>query len=190
MIGQNVRSGMAVAVAISLVLFVSSTTQALGFNRQLSIEDQTLYLNGQGPRKKTFLTVYDVALYLTEKGSDAQAIIDADHPMAVSLVVRSRFATSERISEAFREGLENSTGGNTEPIETQSEAFLGVFDAGVDKDDEFEFVHVPEQGVRVYKNGVTQKLIRGLEFKQALFGIWLSDTPVSNKLRAQLLGQR
>ena len=189
MIDRSVKSIISLTVIVLLGLFIPHGSQAQGFDRQLNSEGQTLYLNGQGPRKKAFLTVYDVALYLTEKGSEAQAIIDADHPMAVSLVVRSRFANAEWISDAFREGLEKSTGGRVTPIRTQSEAFLEVFETGVVKDDVFEFLFIPQQGTHVYKNGTARTLIPGLEFKRALFGIWLSGMPVSSKLKAQLLDQ-
>lgn len=176
-------------LAACLVMMMPGIVLSAGFEDQLSIDAQTLYLNGQGPRKKAFLTVYDTALYLTEKGSDAQAIIKADHPMTISLVVRSRFTTAKRISEAFREGLEKATGGNTASIKVQIKEFLSVFKIGVEKNDAFEFVYLPGVGTKIFKNGEAAKSIKGFDFKQALFGIWLSDNPVSVKLKSQLLGQ-
>jgi len=173
----------------AFAMLMSFSVLAEGFDQQLSLDGQTLYLNGEGPRKKAFITVYDTALYLTEKGSDAGAIIEADHPMAINLIVRSRFATASRISEAFREGLEKSTGGDTQPIQPQVDKFLGVFEDGVEKGDTFNFVYFPESGLKVYKNEKVAALIKGLAFKQALYGIWLSDDPVSAKLKQQLLGQ-
>lgn len=161
---------------------------ANGFSGQLNLNGQTLYLNGQGPRKKAFLTVYDAALYLTEKGSDARAIIAADHPMAISLIIRSRFTNSERISQAFHDGLLKSTDSQIEPIQAQTELFLSAFEDGVVKNDAFQFVYTPGEGTTIYTNGVVGAPIEGLDFKQALFGIWLSETPVAMKLKAQLLG--
>lgn len=175
---------------LSFVAFISSqTVSAAGFDEQLDIEGQALYLNGEGPRKKAFITVYDTALYLTEKGSNAKAIVDADHPMSVSLVVRSRFTTESRISEAFREGLEKSGNANAADIEPQIETFLAVFNQGVVKEDEFDFMYMPGIGIRVYKNDALMTTIESLAFKQVLFGIWLSAHPVSDKLKSQLLGQ-
>lgn len=177
-------------VLLSLLASISSqAASASGFDEQLDLEGQALYLNGEGPRKKAFITVYDTALYLTEKGSDAKAIVEANHPMSVSLVVRSRFATESRISEAFREGLEKSSKGNAANIEPQIEAFLSVFQQGVIKEDAFDFMYMPDIGVRVYKNDTLMATVEGLMFKQALFGIWLSAQPVSDKLKSQLLGQ-
>lgn len=190
MFAGRLQSVVTFVFVVALFVETPAPAQAMDFGRQVTVGDQTLYLNGQGPRKKAFLTVYDIALYLTEQGSNGRAIIEADHPMALNLVVRSRFATAERISEAFREGLDKSTRGQTQDIRVQSKAFLDVFDAGVVKDDRFEFAYLPGSGTRISKNGARQVTIPGLAFKQALFGIWLSGAPVSNKLRAQLLGQQ
>lgn len=51
-------------------------------------------------------------------------------------------------------------------------------------------MYVPGKGVNVLKNGKYQDTIGDLVFKQALFGIWLADTPVDDDLKAELLGQR
>jgi hypothetical protein len=171
------------------MLMMPGLVQAEQFDAQLVIEGNNLYLNGEGPRKKAFITVYDTALYLTEKGSDASAIIAADHPMAISLIVRSALATAKRISSAFEEGLEKSTGGNTQAIAAETVTFLAVFEKGVVKNDAFQFVYLPGIGTKIYKNGESEATIEGAAFKQALFGIWLSDDPISGKLKSQLLGQ-
>jgi len=184
----TVRKLLNILVVIGM-LVAPYAVFAGGFDKQLSFENQTLYLNGEGPRKKAFLTIYDTALYLTEQGSDGEAIIAADHPMVIALIIRSRFATSSRISEAFREGLEKSSGDNVGAIEPQIKMFLDVFADGVVKDDRFRFSYQPGSGLQVYKNGELSTQIEGLVFKQALYGIWLSKTPVAAKLKSQLLGQ-
>jgi hypothetical protein len=51
-------------------------------------------------------------------------------------------------------------------------------------------VYVPGKGVNVLKNGKYQDTIGDLAFKQALFGIWLAETPVDDDLKSELLGQR
>lgn len=188
MLNKNLVVSGVLSLLMGFGCLIPATAIAAAFDQHMMVAEQSLYLNGEGPRKKAFLTVYDTALYLTEKGGDAQAIIDADHTMAVSLVVVSRFATADRISEAFREGLENAVAGDTAAIEPQIKAFLAVFEQGVVKQDAFDFVYLPNQGTRVNKNGETLATVAGLDFKKALFAIWLSDNPVSSKLKSQLLG--
>jgi hypothetical protein len=65
-----------------------------------------------------------------------------------------------------------------------------VFEQGVEKDDRFQFSYAPESGTRVYKNDDEAAQIPGVEFKRALFGIWLSGSPVAVKLKDSLLGKR
>lgn len=189
MLMNNIFRNVAPSLFVVMAFCFTQMSMAEGFDAQITAEDQTLYLNGEGPRKKAFLTIYDTALYLTEKGSDGSAIVAADHPMAVSIIIRSKLATASRISDAFKEGLDNAMGGNTSAIEAQTNAFLDVFTQGVVKGDTFEFLYLPAVGTRVIKNGTSEAEIAGLEFKQALFSIWLSENSISEKLRSQLLGQ-
>ena len=42
--------------------------------------------------------------------------------------------------------------------------------------------------VYLYKNGEERGSFRGLEFKQALFGIWLGGNPADDDLKEGMLG--
>ncbi len=149
---------------------------------------QQLQLNGKGTRKKAFIKVYDVGLYLSQASNDAPAIVAADETQAIELVVTSRLATASKISAAFEEGIINSTNNQTEAIAQQMQQFLAVFEQGVVKNDRFQFAYIPDAGTIVSKNSEALSTISGLPFKQALFGIWLSAKPVTEKLKLALLG--
>ena len=41
----------------------------------------------------------------------------------------------------------------------------------------------------MYKNGNKKGSIAGLEFKKALFGIWLGDKPADDDLKTGMLGK-
>jgi hypothetical protein len=94
------------------------------------------------------------------------------------------------MTEAVLEGFETSTGGNTAPVQADIDRFISVFDDPIKEGDEFSLVYVPGKGVNVLKNGKYQDTIGDLAFKQALFGIWLAETPVDDDLKSELLGQR
>jgi hypothetical protein len=53
----------------------------------------------------------------------------------------------------------------------------------------FVLSYLPSSGVLVHKNGKQKGRIAGNEFKQALFGIWLSDRPVDESLKQAMLGR-
>ena len=48
---------------------------------------------------------------------------------------------------------------------------------------------VPGKGVEAYKNGALASVTKGVEFKKALFGIWLGDKPAQKSLKKEMLGQ-
>jgi len=152
--------------------------------------DGNISLNGGGIRKKVFFKLYVGGLYLSEKSSDAAAIINADKAMAVKLQITSGMISSDNMSEAITEGFEASTGGNTAPLRLDITEFVNTF-----KKDEivegnvFDIVYVPGKGVESYKNGKLQGTIKGMDFKKALFGIWLGSKPADDDLKAAMLGK-
>lgn len=151
--------------------------------------DTTLALNGAGIRKKLFIKVYVGSLYLPAPSHDANAIIKDDKPMAIRLDITSGMVSAEKMDKAINEGFDNATGGNTSPIKEEIGAFLQVFQQGVSKGDVFEMQYLPGEGTIILKNGKQLKTIPSLAFKQALFGIWLSNRPAQESLKQAMLGQ-
>jgi len=156
---------------------------------KLQAGESRLALNGAGIRSKFVFDLYVAGLYLTDKNSNAHAIIYSDDSMALRLHIISSKITSEKMTKARREGFEKSTAGNVEALSAEIEQFLTAFSDKIVDGDVFEFVYFPNQGVVVSKNGIQQTLIPSLIFKRALFGIWLSDMPVKAKLKKRLLGE-
>lgn len=154
----------------------------------LTAENQALQLNGAGVRSKFFMDIYAAGLYLTENSKEAATIIAADKSMALRLHITSGLLSSEKMEAATREGFEKSTGGKTEALKSTIDAFIANFKEGIKENDVFDFVYAPEVGVNVIKNGELKSNIKGLEFKQALFGIWLSEDSVQEDLKSGLLG--
>lgn len=157
----------------------------------LKIADtQELKLNGAGIREKWLMDLYVGALYLTQQEKDATKIIKDDNDMAIRLHMVSNLVTSEKMTSATLEGFEHSTHGNTAPIKAEIDAFLATFKEPIKKDDVFDLVYVPGEGVKIYKNNELKNTVAGKAFKQALFGIWLSDEPAQKSLKAEMLGAK
>ncbi|HET8848273.1 MAG: chalcone isomerase [Marinobacter sp. 34-60-7] len=151
---------------------------------------QELKLNGAGTRSKWFMDLYVGGLYVPEKINDGQAIINADEPQAITLHITSDMITSERMTEATMDGFKASTDGDLSAIQSEVDQFLSVFQEEIKTGDVFDLVYLPEEGVRVLKNGEVRDTVGGLAFKKALFGIWLSDKPAQEDLKEKMLGQR
>jgi len=157
----------------------------------LSAGGKNLVLNGAGIRTKFFIKVYVTGLYLAQKDSNAQAIVNADEVMAVRLQVISGMVDSKKMEKATMEGFENATNGNIVPIKAKIDQFMGLTFKGTTKvNDYFDFINVPGKGVEIFKNGVQMGTIEGLAFKKALYGIWLGDKPAQEDLKAHMLGKK
>jgi len=180
-------------VGMFLVLAASQAwavdVEGVQIPESLDVEGGKLQLNGTGVRSKFFFDLYVGALYLVSPSPDAEHIIAADKPMAIRLHILSKLITSEKMEEATREGFVQATDGNTVEIQGRIEEFISVFqEEEIAKGDVFDLMYVPEQGVLTHKNAELLISVPGLDFKRALFGIWLSDDPVQKSLKQGMLG--
>ena len=146
-----------------------------------------LVLNGVGLRKKSIIKVYACGLYLKEKTNKAQEIINADQPMAIKLVITTGLVSKEKMQNAMTEGFESSTNGNPAPLKEKIDKFNSCFSDEIVKKDEFIMSYSPETGTTVTKNNVEKGIIKGFDFKKALFGIWLGENPADKKLKKGML---
>ncbi len=179
-----------------LVLLAMPSSQAVSLSdvvlpETLDVEDQTLQLNGWGVRKKFFLKLYVGALYLPQKSSDANAILNSNSPIAIRLHILSKFVSAKKMEKAIKEGFAKSTAGNTASIQHEIDQFLAFFRDNVSEDDIFDIAYAPTLGVRVVMNGRELGVISGNReaFRKALFGIWLGADPVQEDLKAAMLGK-
>lgn len=147
-----------------------------------------LVLNGAGVREKFWIDLYVGALYLSEKTSDINAVLEDDAPLAVRLHIVSGLITSKKMSDAVNEGFQKSTDGNTAPYTSKINKFLGFFSEKIEKNDVFDITYQPSIGVVAYKNNKELGVIEGNSFKKVLFGIWFSDQPVDKDLKEEMLG--
>ncbi|MEX2473993.1 chalcone isomerase family protein [Marinobacter sp.] len=155
-----------------------------------SAMDTELKLNGAGTRSKWFINLYIGGLYVPETVDDGDAVINADEPQAITLHIISGMITSEHMTEATTEGFERATDGDLSAIQDEVDQFLSVFEEEIKEGDVFDLVYLPSEGVRVLKNVEVRGTVGDLEFKKALFGIWLSDKPAQEDLKEKMLGQQ
>jgi hypothetical protein len=162
----------------------------------ISLGGQNLVLNGAGIRVKKVafinINVYSGGLYLKAKNSDAQSIVDADEPMAMRLHITTGMASTSKLIDAWNEGFERATGGKTDAIKEEIAKFNALFKTDPKEGDVYEIAYVPGKGITVAMNGALQgDAIPGLEFKKAVFGIWLAknDDEYLNNLKTGLLGK-
>ncbi len=170
------------------VFLTSACTQAADkLPAQMQAGDHRLVLNGSGVRNKTLLDLYAAGLYLTQPSNNAAAIIAADDPMAIRIKILSTFVSKSNLVESLEEGFKSATGGKSRELRKEIDQFRELFKDEITKGDVFDIVYLPQHGVIVNKNGKFMGTVVGLKFKQALFGIWLSDKPADTSLKQALL---
>lgn len=165
--------------------------------------DTELILNGAGLRKKFGFKVYGIGLYIKTKSQENKKTIDADEtmmlrmqwrrgvpPSKINEVFFDSFAAVVKAPEQISYGPESNYGPLTKEIVT----FMSwISDKETTKKTSWIFIYSPEKGTEVYINdGNIEKLagvIPGIDFKKALFSIWLAnDAPVGKKLMKKLMG--
>lgn len=160
--------------------------------RTIDFNGRKLELNGYGVRSKGWVDVYVQALYLTTLTQDPIFIIEDETPMAIRIQVTSALVSSKKLSKALYNGLEKSVGeeGMTK-IQSQATAFENMINNEVTKKgDVFLMYYNPlENSILINKNEKLLGKIEGTEFKKAFFGIWLSNKPVDEDLKNDLLGK-
>ena len=144
---------------------------------------QELVLNGAGLRKKFIVKVYAGALYLKEKSSDAAAIVAADEAMQI----RMHFlygVKPEQLIDAWNDGFDAALGKDRGPMQAKVDAFNALFTKKTKKHDTYDVVYVPGTGTQVHFNGTKVGEVAGLDFKQAVFAIWLGEGVADSNLKS------
>lgn len=182
------------AAVTAAVMTVATAPPAVGMTiddieiaETLRAGEHTLALNGAGMRTKMFIDAYVACLYVPEPGDDSERILATDEPQAVVLHVRSDLVTRERLTASLPKDLRKSTGNDLASIRPQTDQLLAMFDQEVVRGDTFRMIYLPDSGIHVWHNDTFKGIIEGLEFKRALFGIWLSENPAQESLKQEML---
>jgi hypothetical protein len=185
--GMSPVNRVLVLALTGLSAAICSYGQAADWKPQLQVGETTLVLNGVGSRSKAFIGLYESGLYLQQPSKDAAAIVAADECMAVRVKITSRLVSRSSLVSSLQEGLEKSTKGNVEEIRAETAQFIELLGEELRIDDVIDFVYVPSKGLYVIKNGTAKGVVPNVKFKQALFGIWLSDNPADEALKRAML---
>ncbi|MBI9076157.1 MAG: chalcone isomerase family protein [Desulfatibacillum sp.] len=159
----------------------------------VTIEGNKLVLNGAGVRKKFGLVkVYAGALYLTNKSSDANKILDADEPMMIRMHCIRAGVSPQKLIDSWNESFANITNNNLAPWQAQIDKFNSAFTTETVEDQKYDITYLPAKGLVVYIDGVEKVAIADKKFKRLVFSIWLGDRPLDGgleKLKNQMLGK-
>ncbi len=148
-----------------------------------------LRLNGAGVRRKLFVAVYAVGLYLPAPTRDAAQVLAVDGPRLVVMRFLHREVPRDKLVAAWNEGFAaNQDAATLATLQARIDRFNGLFET-VREGDTVELAFDPtRKATRVTTNGASRGEIPGADFAAALLRIWLGPSPVSEDLKAALLG--
>lgn len=179
------------SVFIILINFSFAQKEIAGVTipTKVKFNETTLALNGAGIREKFWIDLYVGGLYTTEKYNDASSVMNDDKTMAIKLHIISSMITTKKMVDAVDEGFKKSMKGKQAELKDEIEKFKSIFTPEIKENDVYDLVYIPNKGTVVYKNNKPTTTIKGLKFKQALFGIWFCNEPADDDLRNQMLGK-
>ncbi|MDY8136382.1 chalcone isomerase family protein [Aquimarina sp. 2201CG5-10] len=157
---------------------------------QVTFNGESLVINGAGMREKFFFDIYAGGLYLKKKSKDAKAIANADETMAIKLHIQSGMMSRSKMAGALRDGFKKATNGNTEPLQDRIDKFIGFIKEEIEVDQIYDIVYEKGKGSVIYKDGKEKGYVKGLDFKKALFNIWLGTKPADKGLKNEMLGMK
>jgi Flp pilus assembly secretin CpaC len=146
-----------------------------------------LVLNGLGLRTKYFLKVYIAGLYVVQKSSDPNALIQADAPKRIVMqFVHS--ASKGQMTDAFNDSFNDNSPDAVKTMKADIDRLLGALEP-IKVGDQMVFTYVPGTGTTFALNGKDKLTIAGAAFGPVLFSVWLGPKPPTADLKKGLLGQ-
>ncbi|MEK6375379.1 MAG: chalcone isomerase family protein [Acidobacteriota bacterium] len=167
------------AIVLSLILAAAAAEakDVAGVNvpDSVSVNGQTLVLNGAGLRKKLFIKVYVGALYLASKQSDAAAIVASDSPRR--MLMHFLYGVSKaQMAEAWEEGLRDNTPNPSAEVKKNFTTLAGWMEP-INKGKTLVLTYVPGSGTIVEVNGVAKGVLAGKATADAIVATWVGPKP-------------
>lgn len=154
-------------------------------------KSENLILNGAGLREMLWVDLYACGLYLTNPKKNASQIVSINELMIIRLDILSTAISKKKLIKAFEQGFEKS---NTDQVARRYKAelskFISFLDVKVSVGDKYDIVYTPGEGTSLYVNYEKKGTIPGLDFKSAIFNMWLSESPVDKSLKKELISAK
>ena len=166
----------------------AATLAGVTLPETMSLNGQTLLLNGLGLRTKLFIKVYVGGLYLPQKEKSAQKVLAADAPrqMLLSFIYD---VSKKQMCEAWDEGLEANTPKAPAEVKKSFTTLCSWMD-GVGKGQKLTLTYVPGEGTHVEVGGKAKGVLPGKPTADAILATWIGPDPAPGKdFKNAVLGQ-
>ena len=156
-------------------------------------ENLKIPLRNYGVFAPASFSLYAIGLYVDGNETDNMKLKDADQPMAIRLVSLSGLLGMKRLISELRRGFSYGMNHDKEflkTIQTRIDTFLGILEKSGKKPKKntyLTFLYLPKKGTEIYFGSELLAVIKGHDFKRALFGIWLNNNCADPKLREEAI---
>jgi hypothetical protein len=165
---------------LSLMLLVPTLASAASLadvtlDDKVTVNGQTLVLNGLGLRKKFFVKVYVGGLYLQAKSSNPASILAADTPRR--MVMHFLYSVSkDQMCDAWEEGLAANTPNASAEVKAGFKTLCSWMEP-IPKGNRLVLTYVPGTGTTVEVNGKSKGTIAGKATADAIVSTWIGPKP-------------
>ena len=153
------------------------------FTKSVEIGGEAVPLRGAGTIRFLGFKVYSAALY-ADAASPGKL---PDAKPAELAFVYHRTIDKKHTVKCTEEHVEKNPDADLSSLRVRLDRLYEAY-ATLRKGDSIRYVYDPEKGTEILINGRRVALIEGEDFAQAIFGCWLSDQPVDEALKKELLG--
>jgi len=158
----------------------------VGFPETITVEGDTLKLNGLGLREATMLKVdvYVAGLYVANPSKEAAALLAAGGPKAIHLHFVRKVGGADMV-KAWTEGFaKNGAPTEMKPRLDKLNGWMKDVDAG----STLRFTWLKDGSTKVEADGKELGRIEGEDFSRMLYTVFLGPNPPNPGLKTGLLG--
>ena len=153
----------------------------------IEVEGQKLVLNGMALRKKVIFKVYVAGLYLLQKETNGEKILESD-TMRRTVMHFVRSVGAGKINDGWIDGLKANTPNASAELKKQFDTLCSLMEDVEDKD-QIVFTYIPAKGTEVKVKGKIKGTLEGKPFADALYSCWIGPKPgPGESFKEDLLG--
>ena len=171
---------------LSQVLHAASLA-GVNMPNNITIQNETLILNGLGLREKYWVDVYVAGLYLPQKMNNGDNVIKADIKKRIQVEFIYSSVPQAKMIAVLEENIANNPQFSAETVASirKCGSWMQDFTSG----DVVMFDYTPTTATTtIYINGATRGSIQSKEFMEAIFAMYVGKYPATEALKQGLLG--
>src|SRR5574341_1683887 len=183
--------GLLVLLSLAALPATAAEVAGVSIDDQARVANSELVLNGAGLRKRFFVQVYAIGLYLPQKATRGSAVLQQQGPKRIAIHML-RDVSADTFYGALIDGLRGDLSeAEMKAIDPQVKQLASIMTElkEAKKGMAINLDWHPVAGTVMLVNGAARgKPIAGEEFYRALLRIWIGDKPVQDDLKKDLVG--